>query len=92
MVFIPNWDIFYEQAVELFKAAPLRTRYTMKYKHAEGKFVVKVTDDRVVRGAAWGAGRRAGVSGVRHVLGVASPAPRPALARCRDSPCRVSML
>ena len=48
-MFIEDWNSFYEQAEQLFRNDPLRTRYVLKYKHATGKLVLKVTDDRVVR-------------------------------------------
>lgn len=49
-MYIESWDTFYQQARELFIVEPLRTRYVLKYRHCDGKFSVKVTDDRVVRG------------------------------------------
>lgn len=45
--------MFYEQAVELYKARPLETRYTIKFRHSEGKLVLKVTDDRTVRSLSY---------------------------------------
>lgn len=48
-MYIESWDTFYQQARELFIVEPLRTRYVLKYRHCDGKFSVKVTDDRVVR-------------------------------------------
>jgi signal recognition particle subunit SRP9 len=47
-MFIDDWNSFYEQAEQLYRSDPLRTRYVMKYKHTSGKVVLKVTDDRVV--------------------------------------------
>lgn len=45
-MYIEDFEVFYEQAVELYKARPLETRYTIKFRHSEGKLVLKVTDDR----------------------------------------------
>lgn len=58
-MYIDNWETFYQQARELFIVEPVRTRYVLKYRHCDGKFSVKVTDDRVVcmvvfRVDAWG--------------------------------------
>eukprot|EP00656_Telonema_subtile_P057682 TRINITY_DN9545_c0_g1_i1.p1 TRINITY_DN9545_c0_g1~~TRINITY_DN9545_c0_g1_i1.p1 ORF type:complete len:115 (-),score=28.04 TRINITY_DN9545_c0_g1_i1:213-557(-) len=46
MVYIEVWDDFYQAAHQLYVEAPARTRYSMKYRHSEGKLVLKVTDDR----------------------------------------------
>ena len=40
---------FYQQAVALYKAAPLKARFVTKYRHCDGKLVLKVTDDVTVR-------------------------------------------
>lgn len=47
-MFIQDWDSFAEQAEALYKADPICTRYTLKYRHCDGKAVLKVTDDKVV--------------------------------------------
>lgn len=47
-MFIEDWNSFYEQAEQLYRNDPVRTRYVMKYKHTAGRLVLKVTDDRVV--------------------------------------------
>jgi len=47
MVQIEAWDEFARKAESLFQAEPERTRYSMKYRHTDGKLVLKVTDDRV---------------------------------------------
>ena len=47
-MFIEDWNSFYEQAEQLYRNDPLRTRYVMKYKHTAGRLILKVTDDRVV--------------------------------------------
>ncbi|KAJ9543314.1 hypothetical protein OSB04_023021 [Centaurea solstitialis] len=46
MVYIISWDDFVERSVQLFRSNPQKTRYVMKYRHSEGKLVLKVTDDR----------------------------------------------
>ncbi|KAK7373562.1 hypothetical protein VNO80_06977 [Phaseolus coccineus] len=46
MVYITEWDKFVEQTIELFRADPDSTRYVMKYRHCDGKLVLKVTDNR----------------------------------------------
>ncbi|KHN10945.1 Signal recognition particle 9 kDa protein [Glycine soja] len=46
MVYITEWDKFVEQSIELFRADPDSTRYVMKYRHCDGKLVLKVTDNR----------------------------------------------
>lgn len=47
-MYIEDWDSFFQQAEELYRNDPLRTRYCTKYLHKEGKLVVKVTDDKKV--------------------------------------------
>ncbi|KAI3829729.1 hypothetical protein L1987_03857 [Smallanthus sonchifolius] len=46
MVYIVPWDDFVERCVQLFRASPQNTRYVMKYRHSDGKLVLKVTDDK----------------------------------------------
>nr|GMD23680.1 signal recognition particle 9 kDa protein [Ipomoea batatas]GMD27952.1 signal recognition particle 9 kDa protein [Ipomoea batatas] len=46
MVYITLWDDFVEKSVQLFRADPEKTRYVMKYRHSDGKLVLKVTDDK----------------------------------------------
>lgn len=48
-MFIEDWNSFYEQAEQLYRSDPLRTRYVLKYSHSGGKLILKVTDDRLVR-------------------------------------------
>jgi signal recognition particle subunit SRP9 len=43
MYFI-NWDEFQLQVEELYKNSPKTTRYVTKYRHCDGKLVLKVTD------------------------------------------------
>ncbi|KAF8935847.1 signal recognition particle, SRP9/SRP14 subunit [Dissophora ornata] len=46
MVNIHQWDEFQRAAEELYMMSPNTTRYVAKYRHTEGKLVLKVTDDR----------------------------------------------
>lgn len=48
-MYIQNWDTFAEQAEALFRGDPLKVRYVLKYRHCDGKAVLKVTDDKTVR-------------------------------------------
>ncbi|PON95036.1 Signal recognition particle, SRP9 subunit [Trema orientale] len=48
MVYITSWDEFVDRSVQLFRADPESTRYVMKYRHCDGKLVLKVTDNREV--------------------------------------------
>lgn len=44
-MYVEDFEAFYQQALELYKARPLQTRYCIKYRSCEGKLVLKVTDD-----------------------------------------------
>ncbi|KAF2325300.1 hypothetical protein GH714_026268 [Hevea brasiliensis] len=46
MVYITSWDEFVERSAQLFRADPDSTRYVMKYRHCDGKLVLKVTDNK----------------------------------------------
>ncbi|KAK2458900.1 signal recognition particle 9 kDa protein [Trifolium repens] len=46
MVYITSWDEFLDRSIHLFRADPDYTRYVMKYRHCDGKLVLKVTDNR----------------------------------------------
>ncbi|BBH10223.1 Signal recognition particle, SRP9/SRP14 subunit [Prunus dulcis] len=46
MVYITSWDEFVDRSVQLFRADPESTRYVMKYRHCDGKLVLKVTDNK----------------------------------------------
>nr|KYP49224.1 Signal recognition particle 9 kDa protein [Cajanus cajan] len=48
MVYVTSWDEFVERSVQLFRADPHSTRYVMKYRHCDGKLVLKVTDDHQI--------------------------------------------
>ncbi|CAE7237329.1 SRP9 [Symbiodinium sp. CCMP2592] len=47
MVYINDFEEFEAAAQELFSQHPLRTRYLVKYRHKEGKAILKVTNDRI---------------------------------------------
>ncbi|KAJ0240277.1 Signal recognition particle 9 kDa protein [Hirschfeldia incana] len=46
MVYIVSWDEFVDRSVQLFRADPNSTRYGIKYRHCDGKLVLKVTDNK----------------------------------------------
>ncbi|KAM0951778.1 putative signal recognition particle, SRP9/SRP14 subunit, signal recognition particle SRP9 [Dioscorea sansibarensis] len=46
MVYIASWEEFVERSIQLFRADPQSSRYVMKYRHCDGKLVLKVTDNR----------------------------------------------
>ncbi|KAH7661327.1 Signal recognition particle SRP9 subunit protein [Dioscorea alata] len=46
MVYIASWEEFVERSIQLFRADPQSSRYLMKYRHCDGKLVLKVTDNR----------------------------------------------
>lgn len=45
MVYVDSFSEFQEGAQRIFAANPGGTRYSIKYRHTEGKLVLKVTDD-----------------------------------------------
>ena len=45
MVYITSWEEFLDRSIQLFRANPDSTRYVMKYRHCDGKLVLKVTDN-----------------------------------------------
>lgn len=45
MVQIANWDAFYAAAEKMRKEGLKDTRMSTKYRHKDGKLVVKVTND-----------------------------------------------
>uniref|UniRef100_A0A7S3WIU2 Signal recognition particle 9 kDa protein n=1 Tax=Strombidinopsis acuminata TaxID=141414 RepID=A0A7S3WIU2_9SPIT len=47
MVYINDWDAFFHESEKLYLEHPAHTRYTLKYRHTDGKVVLKVTNDRV---------------------------------------------
>ena len=54
-MYLENWDEYQKQVEELYKASPMnvivinKTRYVSKYRHCDGKLVLKVTDSILVR-------------------------------------------
>ncbi|KAJ3299765.1 Signal recognition particle protein [Borealophlyctis nickersoniae] len=45
MGYIDIWDQYQRAVEELYLSAPIRTRYVVKYRHCDGKLVLKVTDN-----------------------------------------------
>uniref|UniRef100_A0ACD5ZRB0 Uncharacterized protein n=1 Tax=Avena sativa TaxID=4498 RepID=A0ACD5ZRB0_AVESA len=45
MVYYDSWEEFVDRSLELFRNDPIATRYVMKYRHCDGKLVLKVTDN-----------------------------------------------
>ncbi|KAJ3278881.1 Signal recognition particle protein [Borealophlyctis nickersoniae] len=45
MVYIQIWDQYQRAVEDLYLSAPIRTRYVVKYRHCDGKLVLKVTDN-----------------------------------------------
>lgn len=48
MTFIPDWEEFEKSAEMLYIRDPLNTRYSIKYSHSKGLFLVKITDNKKV--------------------------------------------
>jgi len=48
MPHVKTWDEFVTRAEAMFRASPSKTRYCVKYRHCDGKLVLKVTDDKEV--------------------------------------------
>ncbi|KAL1699034.1 signal recognition particle, SRP9/SRP14 subunit [Schizophyllum commune] len=46
MVYLHSWHDFQDAAEALYAKSPNNARYVVKYKHNEGKLVLKITDDR----------------------------------------------
>ncbi|KAI9034408.1 signal recognition particle, SRP9/SRP14 subunit [Hyaloraphidium curvatum] len=44
MVYIELWDEFQRAVEELYAAAPTRTRFVTRYRHADGMLILRVTD------------------------------------------------
>ncbi|GBG61060.1 hypothetical protein CBR_g18652 [Chara braunii] len=47
MGYIDTWEEFAEKAEGLYRSNPVGTRYVTKYRHCDGKLVLKVTNDFV---------------------------------------------
>jgi len=48
MVYFDSWDEFATAVEQLFVAEPNKFRFVVKYRHCDGKLVLKGTDDQVV--------------------------------------------
>eukprot|EP00002_Diphylleia_rotans_P001763 TRINITY_DN11000_c0_g1_i1.p1 TRINITY_DN11000_c0_g1~~TRINITY_DN11000_c0_g1_i1.p1 ORF type:complete len:106 (-),score=26.68 TRINITY_DN11000_c0_g1_i1:448-765(-) len=46
-MFVEKFEDFLERSEQLYLSSPLQTRYVIKYRHKEGKLVLKVTDNKV---------------------------------------------
>jgi len=44
-MYIEDFEAFIQEAEDLYRSQPLKTRYCIKYRHCDGKLVLKVTDD-----------------------------------------------
>ncbi|XP_076314288.1 signal recognition particle 9 kDa protein-like [Tachypleus tridentatus] len=47
MTYITSWEEFSKAAERLYLADPMKVRLVIKYRHCDGKLVIKVTDDHV---------------------------------------------
>lgn len=47
MPYIRNWDEFERASGQLYEQKPDKARLCVKYRHLDGKLVLKVTDDEV---------------------------------------------
>lgn len=47
MPYLKSWDEFAKAAELLYLEDPSKCRFVMKYRHQDGKLVVKMTDDSV---------------------------------------------
>lgn len=81
MVLLQSFDNFAEEADKLYMSAPAYTRYTSKYRHCDGKLVLKVTNDIIVSAPARSRRARPAPSASRRADARAPTAP--ALYRCR---------
>lgn len=43
---IDNWDEFAEKASEIYRNDPINSRFTMKYRHKDGKLNINATDNK----------------------------------------------
>lgn len=46
MVYVSDFETFMAEAEDLYRSSPLDTRYNIKYRHCDGKLVLKVTNNR----------------------------------------------
>ena len=96
-MFIDDFETFIQEAEELYRARPLDTRYCIKYRHCDGKLVLKVTDDVKVHyqgDGGDGSGSRRSPCNHSCMLSVTHGPRRPALRRrCMESamiPCSMT--
>lgn len=47
MVYIDSWDEYVKAVEQLCLAEPSKFRFVVKYRHCDGKLVIKGTDDKV---------------------------------------------
>lgn len=47
MPYIKSWEEFAKASEQMYRKDPSKARMTMKYRHLDGKLVVKVTDNNV---------------------------------------------
>jgi len=45
MVYLHDWEQYAVAVHDLYRLAPERTRFVVKYRHTDGKLVLKATDD-----------------------------------------------
>ncbi|KAK3722089.1 hypothetical protein QZH41_019845 [Actinostola sp. cb2023] len=48
MVYFDSWDEFAKAIEQLYFAEPNKFRFVIKYRHCNGKIVIKGTDDQMV--------------------------------------------
>lgn len=47
MTYLTSWDEFAKAVERLYLSDPMKVRYSMKYRHCDGKLVLKFTDNQV---------------------------------------------
>lgn len=45
MPYLTSWEEFAKKAERLYVSNPIKARFVMKYRHNDGKLVVKITDN-----------------------------------------------
>ena len=68
-MFVDDFETFIQEAEELYRARPLDTRYCIKYRHCDGKLVLKVTDDVKVGTYQGDGGSGSGIHATIHACG-----------------------
>ncbi|KAF8773041.1 signal recognition particle 9 kDa protein-like [Argiope bruennichi] len=46
MPYCSTWEEFAKAAERLYISDPMKVRFTLKYRHCDGKLVVKITDNQ----------------------------------------------